>query len=140
MATPPRGITTRQPVESWKITRAKELRRQQTPAEAKLWFRLKGNQLGYHFRRQQPIRGFIADFYCHTAALVIELDGPVHESRVEQDVLKAKVLEAEGLLVMRFLNDEVLNDMQRVLFQIRKVCAQRAVSGSSAALPSQTSR
>jgi very-short-patch-repair endonuclease len=59
---------------------ARALRKEMTPAEQTLWSELRGNQLhGAKFRRQQVIAGYIADFYCHAARLVIELDGPVHQ-------------------------------------------------------------
>ncbi len=54
--------------------RARELRREMTPAEKVLWQELRGNKLGLHFRRQQIIAGFIADFYCYAASLIIEVD------------------------------------------------------------------
>ncbi|WP_292738042.1 DUF559 domain-containing protein [Nostoc sp. JL31] len=63
-----------------KVQRAKELRQQMTPEEKILWQHLRANRLnGLHFRRQQIINGFIADFYCHSTALVIEVDGKIHE-------------------------------------------------------------
>src|SRR4051812_33525571 len=71
-------------VEDEKLARAKELRREMTPAERLLWSHLRRNQLnGLHFRRQQVIEGFITDFYCHSAALVVEVDGRIHEEQVE---------------------------------------------------------
>mgnify|MGYP001252608911 CR=1 FL=1 len=71
-------IVTGQKVSAAKEARAKELRREMTPAEGKLWMGLRANRLeGFHFRRQQVIEPYIVDFYCHQAALVIEVDGGV---------------------------------------------------------------
>ena len=61
------------------FTAARKMRREMTPAEAVLWNRVRGGRIGYHIRRQQPLVGFIADFYCHGARLVIEVDGSVHD-------------------------------------------------------------
>jgi very-short-patch-repair endonuclease len=76
---PARNIVIGQKVTSEKVQRAKELRKNMTGAEKLLWQSLRANRLnGWHFRRQQIIGGFIADFYCHAAALVIELNGGIH--------------------------------------------------------------
>jgi very-short-patch-repair endonuclease len=72
-------------------------RREMTPAEKMLWKELRGNKLGVHFRRQQVIAGFIVDFYCHKAGLVIELDGSVHDEQIEEDAQRDKVLKEMGL-------------------------------------------
>ena len=77
------GIIPGQRVTKEKLQRAKELRRDMTPAEKILWQELRGNKLGIHFRRQQIIAGFIVDFYCHKAALVVEVDGDVHDLQKE---------------------------------------------------------
>jgi very-short-patch-repair endonuclease len=69
-----------------KLDRAKQLRTQMTPAEKLLWQHLRNNRLnGLHFRRQQIIDGFIVDFYCHAARVVIEVDGEVHQNQREYD-------------------------------------------------------
>ena len=62
---PVKNIVTNQKVTAQKLQRAKELRREMTPAEKILWEELRANKLGAHFRRQQVIAGFIVDFYCH---------------------------------------------------------------------------
>ncbi len=75
-----KNIVTGQRVKKEKLERAKELRRNMTPAERRLWNELRANRLGgWHFRRQQIIDGFIVDFYCHKAGLIIEVDGPIHD-------------------------------------------------------------
>ena len=58
----------------------------------------RANKLGVHFRRQQVIQGFIVDFYCHKAALVVEVDGDVHDLQEEEDERREKVLSALGLM------------------------------------------
>ena len=78
------NIVIGQPVDDAKVERANELRREMTAAERRLWNCLRANRLaGLHFRRQQVIDGFIVDFYCHASALIVEVDGPVHEEQTE---------------------------------------------------------
>ena len=86
-----------QKVDPVKMARAKELRRDMTEAERILWRALRTNQLhGFHFRRQQVIDGFIADFYCYAAGLVVEFDGTSHQGRAEYDAERETVLTACG--------------------------------------------
>ena len=100
---------------------ARSLRRNMTPAEKVLWQELRTNKLGSHFRRQQVIAGFIVDFYCHSAGLVIELDGDIHREQLEYDAGRDKVLMDMGLRVVRFSNDEVLITMPKVLIQVNEL-------------------
>ena len=74
----PRNIVRGQTVDPERIRRARELRKNQTPEEKILWQELRGGRPGVHFRRQQIIAGYIADFYCHSAAVLVELDGSGH--------------------------------------------------------------
>jgi very-short-patch-repair endonuclease len=67
---PVKNIITNQKVTAQKLQRAKELRREMTPAEIVLWEELRANKLGVHFRRQQVIQGFIVDFYCHPVKII----------------------------------------------------------------------
>ena len=76
--------------------------------------------MGVHFRRQQIIEGFVVDFYCHKAALVIEVDGDIHDLQQEEDARRDKALRELGLNVVRFRNDEVLRDLNAVVGRIRK--------------------
>ena len=92
-----KNIITGQKVTKEKQERARELRRNMTPVEKILWNELRANKLGVHFRRQQVIAGFIVDFYCHKAALVIEVDGDIHDLQKEEDERREKVLSALGL-------------------------------------------
>jgi very-short-patch-repair endonuclease len=90
-----------------------------TPAECVLWEAVRGNRLaGLRFRRQQVIDGFIVDFYCHAARLVIEIDGGIHEAQQGHDIARDQILAGRALRVIRFTNDDVLNDLQDVLRQI----------------------
>lgn len=110
---PIKNIVTGQKVTQEKLQRAKELRREMTPAEKILWEELRANKLGVHFRRQQVIAGFIVDFYCHKAALVVEVDGDIHDLQREEDARREKALSALGLKVVRFKNDEVVRNASR---------------------------
>ena len=123
---PTRNIVIGQKVDQAKVERAKELRKNLTPEERILWQRLRANRLdGWHFRRQQIIDGFIVDFYCHKAALVVELDGPIHDGQADYDIERDKVLESRGLRVLRIKNEEVDQDLEGVLAKIRDACGER---------------
>ena len=97
-----RNIVIGQKVDPDKVQRAKEFRRHMTVPERILWRHLRTNTLpGLHFRRQQIIDGFIVDFYCHRAGLVVEVDGKVHEGRTAYDAERDRVLAARGLRIIR---------------------------------------
>ena len=121
---PIKNIVTDQRVTKEKLQRAKELRRDMTPAEKILWQELRENKLGVHFRRQQIIAGFIVDFYCHKAGLVIEVDGDVHDLQKEEDARREKVLREMGLRVVRFRNEEVEKDLASVSGKIRELVSK----------------
>jgi very-short-patch-repair endonuclease len=114
-----KNIITNQKVTKAKLQRAKELRRKMTPAEKMLWKEISANKLGVHFRRQQIIAGFIVDFYCHQAGLVIEVDGDIHDLQHEEDARREKVLTDIGLRMIRFRNDEISKDLFAVVDSIR---------------------
>ena len=117
---PIKNIVTNQKVSKEKLQRAKELRRDMTPAEKMLWEELRANKLGVHFRRQQVIQGFIVDFYCHKAGLVVEVDGDIHDLQREEDARREKALSELGLRVVRFRNDEVTRDISGVVERIKQ--------------------
>ena len=97
---------------------ARELRQRQTPAEEILWQLLRGRKiLGLKFRRQQQLGPFIADFYCHDARLVIELDGGVHEiqEQAARDENRDFYLRENRLQVLRLANDRILEDPESVI-------------------------
>ncbi|MGC9400726.1 MAG: endonuclease domain-containing protein [Anaerolineae bacterium] len=121
----PSNIIRGQRINPKKLERAKELRRNMTPAETKLWAALRRNQLdGLHFRRQQIIDGFIVDFYCHAVGLVVEVDGAVHgePDQAAYDAERQRILESRGLRLLRVRNKEVMQNLERVLDQIRMAC------------------
>jgi len=121
----PRYIVLGQKIDPAKLELAKSFRRQMTPAEQLLWSRLRRNQLGYHFRRQQIIDGFIVDFYCHSAGLVIEIDGLIHEQQADYDERRTEVLARRELSVLRFTNEEVMERLEETLARIREACRAR---------------
>ena len=102
---------------------AKKLRENQTEAEELLWLALKNNQVdGYKFRRQHPISKYIADFYCHSLKLVIEIDGGYHLTEEQQDLDKKRTanIEFQGLKVIRFSNEEILLKLPEVIIKIKE--------------------
>ena len=99
-----------------KRERAHQLKQATTPAETRLWQFLRGNRLsGLHFRRQQVIDGFIVDFYCHAAALIVETDGKVHDAAKEYDATRDHLFTLRGLRVVRIPNEDVINNIAAVL-------------------------
>lgn len=102
--------------------RRKELRKNPTPQEKKLWWYLKDERLGVKFRRQHSISGYIVDFYCKEKRLVIELDGEVHKSVEAQvyDEVRNKFLESLDYTVLRFWNGEVDKNIGKVLAKIQE--------------------
>ena len=101
----------------------RELRQSATKAEKILWEYLRNRNLdGLKFRRQHPIDKFIADFYCHEKKLVVELDGAVHDEKmnVQYDEARTYELKGSGIKVIRFRNSEVENNILFVLNEIRK--------------------
>jgi cyclase len=103
--------------------RAKNLRKNITKAEKILWHELRRNNLKkYHFRRQHPIAWYIADFYCHTAKLVIELDGEVHEleEMKAHDEWRDGIMENFDIKVLRFKNEDVFGNIDWVVKEIKK--------------------
>jgi very-short-patch-repair endonuclease len=103
------------------LQRARRLRTCQTRAEQKLWGRLRRNQIGgLKFKRQHPIAGFIADFCCLDRRLVIELDGGQHneDANAAKDADRTKAMQRMGFRVLRFWNNEVLQNLDGVLAEI----------------------
>ena len=98
------------------LHRAGELRKQTTPAEKRLWVHLRLMRAdGIHFRRQYAIDSFITDFCAPRKKLIIELDGSQHLEQQEYDEERTRYLEAHGYRVLRFWNNDVLNDTDTVL-------------------------
>ncbi len=99
-------------------TRAIELRKEPTPAERKLWAAIRNDQLGVNFRRQHAIGRYIPDFACVEKKLIIELDGSQHLEQEEYDKGRTRYLESQGYTVIRFWNNEVLNNIEGVILAI----------------------
>jgi imidazole glycerol-phosphate synthase subunit HisF len=101
---------------------AKRLRNNVTDSEMLVWGNLKSKFSGFKFRRQHPIALYVADFYCHTAKLVIEIDGSIHTlpGVKENDAERQKYLEGLGLKVLRFSNEEISHNLESVLQVIEK--------------------
>ena len=100
-------------------TVAREMRSDPTESEELLWEHLRARRLnGFRFRRQHSLGQFVAGFYCHEARLVIEVDGPIHERRKEQDAIRDAFIEHHGLGVLRFSDTQVLNNLDEVLIAI----------------------
>ena len=116
MPQPVRGKTTRSVVE-----RARNLRREQTPAEQRLWSALRHRQLaGLKFRRQHPYGQFILDLFCVEYQLAVEVDGDVHLDleRAAHDAERSEFLVQRGIRVLRFTNEEVEQHLPDVLRKI----------------------
>jgi len=96
--------------------RAKELHRNMTPAEARLWSRLRAHQLqGVHFRNQHAIGNYVVDFCTPRKKLIIELDGSQHLEQEGYDNERTLFLESRGYRVLRFWNNDIMNDIEGVL-------------------------
>ncbi len=107
---------------------ARELRKNQTDAEAVLWACLRDRQLsGLKFRRQHPVANtrYVVDFFCYESSLIVELDGPVHNAQVEGDAIRQQELESLGCRVIRFRNEEVFNNLETTLAAILRSASPR---------------
>jgi len=104
------------------VTRAKELRKNMTKAEKRLWYDYLRN-FKYRVHRQRPIDNFIVDFYCPELKLVIEVDGETHYLNNAQiyDLERTQILEGYGLIVIRFTNEQVLKNLESVCAEIEKM-------------------
>ena len=95
-----------------------QLRKDSTPAERKLWSRIRNDQLGVTFRRQHAVGIYIPDFCSPKAKLIIELDGSQHLDQREYDEERTKYFESVGYKVIRFWNNDVMNKIEEVLLTI----------------------
>ncbi|WP_245868077.1 endonuclease domain-containing protein [Labilibaculum filiforme] len=106
--------------------KAKYLRENMTLAELKLWDLLKEKQVqNLRFRAQHPIDIFIADFYCYPLKLVIEVDGGIHQSseQKEYDIGREAEINHWGIKIIRFTNNEIEEDLNKVIDEINKICS-----------------
>ncbi|KRA31610.1 DNA-cytosine methyltransferase [Rhodanobacter sp. Root627] len=107
-------------------TRARQLRNNSTDAERRLWYFLRRQQLASHkFRRQYPMAGYIVDFVCVPARLVIELDGGQHLDALAYDERRTARLECKGYRVLRFWNDDVLLRTDDVVAEIFRALGEK---------------
>jgi very-short-patch-repair endonuclease len=109
-------------------SRAKQLRQTMTRAETLLWRYLKADRIdGLGFRRQVPIRNYIADFICMSAKIVVELDGETHdfEERQKADQIRDAFFVSEGFKVLRFTNEQLMSNLEGVVETIRQAAIDR---------------
>ncbi len=104
------------------LARARELRQPQTPAERRLWAKLRDQQIGLKFRRQHSIGRFIVDFYCPECRLAIEIDGETHAEQTEYDAARTAWLAEQGYRVIRFLNEDIDHRLEGVLEVVLAEC------------------
>jgi very-short-patch-repair endonuclease len=110
--------------------RAGELRKEPTPAEAKLWAYLRLLRAeGIHFRRQHAVGNYIIDFCAPRHHLIVELDGSPHRDQKEFDAERTTYLEGRGFRVLRIWNSEIMNNISSVLGAIRKAAHDRSAEG-----------
>jgi very-short-patch-repair endonuclease len=110
------------------ISRARKLRREMTKEELILWQKLRGRKFrGLKFLRQHPVvydrinntpKYFIPDFYCAEKKLVVEVDGKIHDFQKRRDTIREEILQGAGLRILRFNNEEISNDVFKVLRKI----------------------
>ena len=107
---------------------SRRLRAEATAAEEILWQALRGDRLdGFRFRRQHAIGRFVLDFYCPARKIAIEIDGGVHDEpdQAARDEARTQALEAQGIAVFRLRNEQVVNDVQGAVEQVRKAVSER---------------
>ena len=105
-------------------SKARDLRKNQTDAEQRIWNHLRLRQMGgYKFRRQQPIGKYIVDFVCLEKRLIIEVDGGQHDDQGLYDAKRDSWLSSQGFHILRFWNNEIFNELDAVkekIFEILK--------------------
>ncbi len=110
------------------ISRARSLRRDATPQEKTLWRALKESFPQVKLRRQVPMGPYIADFVCHSAHLIIELDGGQHAEQQGYDAVRSAFLEGEGYRVLRFWNNDVDDHLEGVITKIAEFLTKQEVA------------
>ena len=113
------------------VNRARQLRRQMTAVEKLLWGRLRSNRMGAHFRRQVPFGPYIVDFLCAKAKLVVELDGGQHNEDAQKvyDQERGDWLRTRGVTVLRFWNNEVIQNLRGVLDRVKQTADELKARG-----------
>ncbi|HET9908555.1 MAG TPA: DUF559 domain-containing protein [Anaerolineales bacterium] len=110
------------------MSTAGKLRKDSTPAERKLWSKIRNDRLGVTFRRQHAIGKYIPDFASPRAKLIIELDGSQHLEQQEYDQERTKYFESLGYKVIRFWNSDVMNRIDEVLLSISYTIEENSTS------------
>ncbi len=121
-----KGIVQNQKVTTVKVALSREFRKGMTEAEKAFWHLVRNRKIGnLKFRRQQIIDGFIADFFCSEARLIIEVDGPIHEKKekIEIDKERTEIFRRRGLRELRFSNKEILDNPEKVIEVIKQIAS-----------------
>ena len=106
---------------------ARSLRQRMTPTERFVWRKLRNRQIGFYFRRQHIIGGFVVDFYCDRARLCIELDGLSHEVfHSREDEERDTALALMGIRTLRFRNEQIALDWAACAQKIFAICIERS--------------
>jgi very-short-patch-repair endonuclease len=113
------------------VSRARELRRNSTEAERRLWRALRAKLPGRKWRRQMPVGPYFVDFACFGERLVIELDGGQHADATGYDEARTRFIQAQGYRVLRFRNNDVLSNTDGVLERITQSLSQREREGGA---------
>jgi very-short-patch-repair endonuclease len=115
------------PLPSRTRVHARDLRQTSTDAEQKLWYHLRAGRLnGLKFRRQHPIPPYVVDFFCEAKKLVVELDGSQHDEAVDQ--VRTRFLESHGLTILRYWDNDVLQQTEAVLEAILGAAGNRTLT------------
>ena len=108
------------------LRKSQEFRQFPTEAEHQLWHALRGHRLiNVHFRRQHAIGNYIVDFCAPRMKLIIEVDGDPHNKQKEYDTERTRFLESKGYIVLRFWNNDIMNNLASVISTIMKVVSER---------------
>jgi very-short-patch-repair endonuclease len=113
------------------VQRARQLRRDSTDAEKRLWRALRSKLPQYKWRRQMPVGPYFADFACLAQKLVIELDGGQHANAADYDAARSRFIRAQGYRILRFWNDDVLSNTYGVLERIAESLSPREREGAA---------
>ncbi len=117
-----KSIVRAQKVMPEKKELARNLRKEMTPAEEKIWHLIRNGQVnGRKFRRQQVIDGFVVDFFCSELKLIIEIDGDIHAFKKEYDSAREEHLRTQGFAVVRFTNNQIFEELETVKNALHEV-------------------
>ena len=105
--------------------RGRKLRREMTKPERLLWWALRADKTGFHFRRQHAAGPYVLDFYCDRARLCVEVDGSSHDFTVDRDVARDRFLERWGIVTVRVSASDVLSNLQGVVDHITSIAWSR---------------